>query len=290
MVNPLVSICCISYNQEPFIRTCLEGFLSQRTSFAFEILIHDDCSTDGTTDIIKEYELKYPNLIFPLYEEENQYSRGKASVIDFYNYKRARGKYIAYCEGDDYWTDPLKLQKQVDFMESHPDYVICFHLAPIFETETGVTRPLHVDFPGGLDVDIDVTPELFLHTAVGQPLSMVFRKDIYSYEWQKHYTDYCDTAEIFHILLEGKGRFMKFVGGQYNLQNGGVSATMSDMNRSLKSFRLFSEMFIYTSEPCLQETLMKSALWCEELSAIHGHYWDYFILLCRLFFRKPKLA
>lgn len=122
MNTPLVSVCCITYNHAQFIRKCLDGFLMQQTDFPIEILIHDDCSTDGTTEIIREYEAKYPNLIFPLYEEENQYQQGKAGEIDFYNYRRARGKYIAYCEGDDYWIDPLKLQKQVDFLESHKDY------------------------------------------------------------------------------------------------------------------------------------------------------------------------
>ena len=126
MTTPLVSVCCITYNHAQFIRKCLDGFLMQETSFPIEILIHDDCSTDGTTEIIREYEAKYPDLIFPLYEEENQYQQGKAAEIDFYNYRRARGKYIAYCEGDDYWTDPLKLQKQVDFMEANPEYGLCY--------------------------------------------------------------------------------------------------------------------------------------------------------------------
>ena len=125
-MEPLVSICCITYNHAPYIKECIEGFLMQKTTFPIEILIHDDCSTDGTTEIIKDYEKQYPDLIFPLYEEENQYQKGKASEIDFYNYKRARGKYIAYCEGDDYWTDPLKLTKQVLFMEENPEIPCCF--------------------------------------------------------------------------------------------------------------------------------------------------------------------
>lgn len=123
----LVSISCITYNHAQYIRQCLDGFLMQRTNFAFEVLIHDDCSTDGTTEIIKEYEAKYPDIIKPLYEDENQYQQGKPSGSAVWNFPRARGKYIAMCEGDDYWTDPLKLQKQVDFMESHPDYSLCFH-------------------------------------------------------------------------------------------------------------------------------------------------------------------
>ena len=123
----LVSISCITYNHAPYIRQCLDGFLMQRTNFAFEVLIHDDCSTDGTTDIIREYEKKYPDIIKPIYEEENQYQQGKPSGSVVWNFPRARGKYIAMCEGDDYWVDSLKLQKQVDFMEAHLDYSLCFH-------------------------------------------------------------------------------------------------------------------------------------------------------------------
>ncbi len=118
---PLVSISCITFNHENYIRDAIESFLMQKTTFLFEILIHDDASTDGTTAIIKEYELKFPDLIKPVYQTENQYSKG-VKISQTYNWPRARGKYIALCEGDDYWTDPLKLQKQVDFLEENNEY------------------------------------------------------------------------------------------------------------------------------------------------------------------------
>jgi glycosyltransferase involved in cell wall biosynthesis len=125
MSKVLVSISCITYNHAPFIRQCLDGFLMQKTNFDFEILVHDDASTDGTDAIIREYELKHPNLFRVIYQSENQYSKGVKAVNPSFNYPRARGKYIALCEGDDYWTDPLKLQKQVDIFEKYPDTVIC---------------------------------------------------------------------------------------------------------------------------------------------------------------------
>jgi glycosyltransferase involved in cell wall biosynthesis len=123
---PVVSISCNTYNQINFIREAIEGFLMQKTSFSVEILIHDDASTDGTAEIVREYEKKYPNVIFPIYQTENQYSKG-IKIASNYQFPRARGKYIALCEGDDYWTDSLKLQKQVNFLEANPDYVLCFH-------------------------------------------------------------------------------------------------------------------------------------------------------------------
>lgn len=126
MIEPLVSICCITYNHVKYIAQAIEGFLMQKTDFPIEILIHDDASTDNTANIVREYAIKYPDLILPIFQKENQYSKGiKPSPT--YVWPKARGKYIALCEGDDYWTDPYKLQKQVDFLEANPDFVICFH-------------------------------------------------------------------------------------------------------------------------------------------------------------------
>lgn len=119
----LVSICCLTYNHELFIRQCIEGFMIQKTNFKFEVLIHDDASLDNTANIIKEYEHKYPDIIKPIYQTENQYSKG-VSLSSRYNWSRSKGKYIAMCEGDDYWIDPLKLQKQVDFLEKNKDYAL----------------------------------------------------------------------------------------------------------------------------------------------------------------------
>ena len=123
----MVSIICTAYNHEDYIADAIESFLMQKTNFKFEILIHDDASTDRTAEIIKEYEIKFPNLIKPIYQIENQYSKGNNS--DFLNRKRARGKYVAICEGDDYWTDEYKLQKQLDYMEGNSGCTFCFHNA-----------------------------------------------------------------------------------------------------------------------------------------------------------------
>ncbi|KOS69858.1 glycosyl transferase family 2 [Lysinibacillus contaminans] len=123
--NILVSINCITYNHEEFIAEAIESFLMQKTNFNYEILIHDDASTDSTAEIIREYEKKYPDLIKPIYQKENQYSKG--NPVDRINMRRAKGKYIAICEGDDYWLDPYKLQKQTDYMEKHPECSLCVH-------------------------------------------------------------------------------------------------------------------------------------------------------------------
>lgn len=126
-INPFVVINCITYNHVSFIRDALEGFVMQKTDFPFVAIVHDDASTDDTAAIIREYAEKYPDIIFPIYETENQYSKHDGSLGRIMQQARnATGaKYVAMCEGDDYWTDPMKLQKQVDFLESHPEYSMC---------------------------------------------------------------------------------------------------------------------------------------------------------------------
>lgn len=117
-MDPIVSIRCAVYNHEPYIRQCLEGFVMQKTNFKFEAIVHDDASTDGTAAIVREYAKKYPDIIKPIYETENQYSKRDGSIGRIMDAAMASStKYIAICEGDDYWTDPLKLQKQVDILE-----------------------------------------------------------------------------------------------------------------------------------------------------------------------------
>ena len=120
----LVSILCLTYNHEDYIRECIEGFLIQKTNFDFEVLIHDDASFDLTSSIIKEYEKNNPGIIKTIYQTKNKYSKN-INLVE-YNLSRAKGKYIALCEGDDYWTDPYKLQKQVDFLNNNLDYGLVY--------------------------------------------------------------------------------------------------------------------------------------------------------------------
>lgn len=142
----MVSVSCITFNHGGYLRQALDSFLMQEADFSFEILIHDDASTDDTIDIIKEYQSRYPDTIRPVFEEENQYSRGISNISGVFNFPRARGRYIAMCEGDDFWTDKHKLKRQVDIMEAHSEVSLCCHAADIvsedgaFRTESSI-RP-----------------------------------------------------------------------------------------------------------------------------------------------------
>lgn len=177
---PLVSISCATYNHEKYIRDCIEGFLMQKTSFKFEILIHDDASTDGTADIIKQYEKKYPELIFPIYQTKNQYSQG-VMISPTFNWPRARGKYIALCEGDDYWTDPLKLQKQVDFLEENPEFGLVHADCHFYYHEKGIWE-YNANKNLSNSIKIDSKEELFYRLVDAdykiRTATVLFRKDL----------------------------------------------------------------------------------------------------------------
>lgn len=130
MDPPLVSVCCITYNHEPYIRDAIEGFLMQETDFPFEVIIHDDASTDKTAEIVRVYAELYPKIIKPIFQTENKYSKG-IKILPIIVWPKAQGEFIALCEGDDYWTDPRKLQIQIAEMKKHPDCDISFHPAKV---------------------------------------------------------------------------------------------------------------------------------------------------------------
>lgn len=132
----LVSVICTAYNHEKYIKTALEGFVSQKTDFRFEVIVHDDASTDSTALIIKQYEKENPEIIKGIYQTDNQYSKG-IDIFHDYLLPRINGKYVASCEGDDYWCDMNKLQKQVDFLEQNKDYSSCCSNSFVYDCKTG---------------------------------------------------------------------------------------------------------------------------------------------------------
>ena len=170
----LVTINCITYNQHDYIRQALDSFLMQKTNFHFIISVHDDASTDGTQDIVSEYANKYPDLIKATLEKENQYSKHDGSfrrIID----SLLQGKYIALCEGDDYWTDEYKLQKQVDFLEANPDYSMCFHNAIMHYENNVVPDRKFANIENRDYTDLEIYEKWITSTA-----SVLLRHDVYS--------------------------------------------------------------------------------------------------------------
>lgn len=171
-----VSVVCMAFNQENYIREALDGIVMQKTTFRMEVLVHDDASTDQTANIIHEYELMYPDIIKPIYQTENQYSKHNGTIHRLLS-DQASGKYIALCEGDDYWIDPYKLQKQYDFMETHPEYSLCGCSTLQLNEYTGKIMPFSIT-----KVDRDFSLNEFINPSNGRPfptVSFFMRSEIY---------------------------------------------------------------------------------------------------------------
>lgn len=188
-----VSICCLTYNHEKYVRKTLDGFLSQKTNFDFEVLINDDVSTDNTVNIVMEYEAKYPDIIKPIYQKENQYSKGKKMNCEFL-FVKAKGKYIAMCEGDDYWTDNYKLQKQYDIMEQYAECSVSTHIVSwIHENGSDLNR---VFPPKTIRAGI-VTPEEYMRSEAGN-VEWTFQTSSYFFR-TKDIIDLCKEKPDFLV-------------------------------------------------------------------------------------------
>lgn len=230
-ILPLVSIKCIAYNQVSYIRQCLEGFVMQKTNFKFEAIIMDDASTDGTQDIIREFEEKYPTIIKPIYLKENLFGTGKKKEI----WKaKLKGEYVAVCEGDDFWTDPFKLQKQIDFLEAHPEFNLCTCKYDIKYEESGkiVTFPT---FVGNVEYDItSYNKSLGKRRNVCRMLTVVYRRRVYdNFDYGVFNPPRIDMLLYYGLLLDGKGIMLDFVGAVYRVSNQGISST-GDMRKKTK--------------------------------------------------------
>ena len=202
----LVTVRCLAYNHAPYIRQCLEGFVMQKTSFRFQVIIHDDASTDGTDDIIREYAEKYPDIIVPIFETENQYSKRNGAISRQMN-RLMKGTYAAYCEGDDYWTDPLKLQKQVSFLEQHPDYIMACNRTQLFSQKKGRFVGETLCYSSDRDIRAE---DVILHGGLYIPsCSLVYRWDI-----RDSFTDYCKNSPVgdypLQIMCAMKGKIRYF--------------------------------------------------------------------------------
>lgn len=248
----MVSICSITYNHAPYIRQCLDGFLMQKCNFRYEIIINDDCSTDGTTEIIREYEREYSDIIHPIYQSENQYQKGVRGMFAKFVFPKAKGKYIAVCEGDDYWTDPLKLQKQVNFLEMHTDYSMCFTNAIVHYQNKKIKDYPFVD---GFEMDCDFTGiELYSNWLV-PTCTMAFRnKVVHSIYMRKVQEDerfiYGDIVLVLASCALGKVYGFCDLTGVYRRNEGSL---------------------VYS---CNSETMLKEANQADAIVDVFGDYYQ----------------
>jgi glycosyltransferase involved in cell wall biosynthesis len=236
--EPLVSILCDTFNHENYIREALDGFLSQKTTFAFEIIVHDDASTDQTAIIVKEYADQYPLIIKPIFQKENQYSK-KVNFWSDLTFPKAQGEYIALCEGDDYWTDPFKLQKQVDFLEDNSDYVITWTDYVSKREDKMVLNDFDISLPKLYTIDFDTifTPYCTL------TLTCVFRKDAVDIQRYKQLKYSKDNTLYALALRNGKGMYLNFRSAVYRIHSGGVYSLKSTFFKSYSSYLNVKEIY-----------------------------------------------
>lgn len=223
--EPLVSICSITYNHAPYIRQCLDGFLMQRTTFPIEIIINDDCSTDGTTEIVREYADKYPDLIFPIFHEENQYQKGVRGMFQRFVFPKARGKYIALCEGDDYWTDPLKLQKQVDILEKYPKVTMVYSaFQPIDENNQEIHSQCYealMSYSSSGDIFYKL-----IRTNFPMTLTTCFRKEVFGLGVYRNCPQQLDWSLFLAAATIGRAYYIPEKLANYRKHSMGMSSTL----------------------------------------------------------------
>lgn len=255
-----VSVICNTYNHEKYIRDALEGFLMQKTTFPFEILIHDDASTDGTAKIIREYEEKYHDLIKPIYEAENQYSK-ESGLIKKIQIARAKGKYIAMCEGDDYWISPDKLQKQYDFMEKNPEYTLCGCSTRWLNMLTG-----KAEVRSRTDYDKDLTVKDFLLPKNGRPfptVSFFLKKEIWE-NLPRYRFPVGDLPLTYYAAMTGKVRMLSeemcvyrwFSDGSWTAQNGAEAKRAETCEKMILALENMNQGTDYQYDDIIKEKIL----------------------------------
>lgn len=262
--RPFVFVRCLTYNHEKYIEDALKGFVMQKTDFPFLAVVIDDCSTDGTADIVRRYEAQYQDIIKGIYLPHNFRSRGE-DKRPYYQEYVDKATYWAECEGDDYWTDPYKLQKQVDFMEAHPECTVTFHRYDILQHEEqkwrkdrcGVYLQQNQDF-------VELTLPMYFENWVTQPCTMMFRKGTYLGQG-KPYHGYKDQHQIFHLLDEGKGYILNFNGAVYRENRGGIHGRTPVIQQSRLAVQVAQELYQYNGKTAvLKKNLIRTLDWAIE--------------------------
>mgnify|MGYP003299924210 CR=1 FL=1 len=252
MSKAVISIIMPVYGVEEYVGKAIESIQGQ-TFQNWELWAVDDGSPDRSGLICDEYAEKYPELIKLITSEKNV----GAIANERRAMKAAKGKYIAFCEGDDYWTAPLKLQKQVDFLEKNPEYSVCFHRCKHFNVVDGTTKDDQCGFLfQNSEEGVDVTVEMFFDKWITQPLTMVYRSSMFDLDDMLKYKYYCDTYQIFHLLLNAKGYLFGFDGGIRIRQDAGVYSTLDELKRAKRAELLSRELYVINQHSNIRELFL----------------------------------
>ncbi len=241
---PLVHTRTMTFMHENYIRDCIEGLLMQKTTFPVQVLIHDDASTDKTSDTIKEYASKYPQLIKAYYQKENTYSKkNKSEKVKLREpFRQWRiGKYEALCEGDDYWTDPYKLQKQVDFLEANPGYSLCFHNSyQVDENNKTLNKSYLKDFQKK-----DLTQEEMISGALIPTQTVLYISEpLKEYKPNNKHVLNGDTFLFAYLGLFGKAKYIGEINpSAYRIHERGVWSRLDKIEQAKKTLITFNEIY-----------------------------------------------
>lgn len=232
MKDIIVSVICTVYNHEKFLERCLNGFVIQQTNFGFEVIVHDDASNDNSPKIIKKYAQKYSEIIRPIFQKENQFSTGKDIVQDII-LPQCKGKYVAFCEGDDYWTDAQKLQRQVDAIENIQGCVMCVHNTISHDLVTQKERPFFYSHTVDFMTEKEVFMEWSVHTS-----SYLMKKEIA--QKPRFARKYWFGDYVYLTIAYDKGKIVRLPNTMsvYNFNNeNGVTAKVRDLDNNSGSIK-----------------------------------------------------
>jgi glycosyltransferase involved in cell wall biosynthesis len=245
---PKVSVCIPTYNHEKYIRQTLDGALMQQTDFEFEIVIGDDASTDNNQQVIQEYVDKYPNVFRAFLHKENQGPKepkefgGRNNVLQLL--KACKGDYVALCEGDDYWTDPLKLQKQVDFMEENQNYAICHHNMQVIYEDGSPEHFFNEANQKSESSIVDILEDRWFIATAATLYRNVFRENDFA-DWHSRAAA-GDWALVIQLAATGKIHYFSEAMGVYRKHRGGLSNVQSSTNLYFLKNR--QQMFVEVNE------------------------------------------
>lgn len=243
-----VVVYMITYNHGPFIFEAIDSVLQQKTNFNFKIVIGDDCSTDNTSEICLKFKASYPDIIDLVINDHNMGATLNAKNI-FLKCIQSGARYIAMLEGDDYWTDPFKLQKQVDFLDSHPDVSVCFHDYLLLNGTT--FSPSKYDFQRNVPVQLK---EYYFNSYnesefwVTQPLTAVFKSSSLDSKIFDLYKNFKDYHLFYHLLKAGKGYYMSIVMGVYRQHYSGVFTSTSNLSRMEEDYKIKRDIYLVNND------------------------------------------
>ena len=232
-----VSICMLTCNHEKFIAQAIESVMMQKTDFVIELVIGEDCSTDNTRAICMEYQQKYPDTIKLLLPEKNLGATQNFIEI----FQICKGKYIALCEGDDYWTDPYKLQKQVDLLEAYPNFTLCCHDWEVNTDGIITPSPVHHKYKEIRFFNFETLP----WTWITKTATLLFRKESLDITILQRYQYSRDVHLVYHLLENGTGVFLPSVMAVYRVHGGGVWGQQNMNKRNEVTANLYQELYAY---------------------------------------------